>query len=66
MKVNALVMPVRTDQYFVPEDSEMEVREMPNGTLRIIESIYGHVGGGGGSPADDIFIDKEVAAFLKV
>jgi homoserine acetyltransferase len=67
MEVKALIMPVRTDQYFVPEDSEKEVKSLPHGTLRIIESIYGHVGGGGGGcPADDAFIDREVTAFLKL
>ncbi|KAK4695673.1 actin-related protein 6, partial [Phenoliferia sp. Uapishka_3] len=65
MKPKALIMPTRTDQYFVPEDSEMEVQYLPNGKLAVVETIYGHVGGGGGgSKADNAFIDKEVAEFL--
>ncbi len=34
-------MPARTDQYFVPEDSEMEVKYLPKGKLAVIETIYG-------------------------
>ena len=67
MKPLALVMPVRSDLYFVPQDSQREVKSLPHGTLRIIESIYGHTGGGGGgSPEDNIFINKEVAEFMKL
>jgi hypothetical protein len=43
----------------------MEVRHLPNGKLVVLETIYGHWGGGGrGSAADDAFIDEEVRKFL--
>jgi hypothetical protein len=67
MKPLALVMPVRSDLYFVPQDSQKEVKSLPHGTLRIIESIYGHTGGGGGGSLEDkTFINKEVARFMKL
>jgi hypothetical protein len=52
--------------YLQPEDSEKEVKHLPRGRLSVVETIYGHVGGGGGGcKADDEFIDKEVREFLR-
>lgn len=34
-------MPTRTDQYFVPADSEMEVTHLRDGKLVVVETIYG-------------------------
>jgi hypothetical protein len=43
----------------------MEVKHLPHGTLHVIETIYGHVGGGGGgSKADNELIDATVKSFL--
>jgi hypothetical protein len=40
------------------------VKHLPKGKLSVVETIYGHVGGGGGGcKADDEFIDKEVRGF---
>ncbi|KAH7303677.1 Alpha/Beta hydrolase protein, partial [Stachybotrys elegans] len=41
-----LVMPSRTDQYFPPADSELEVEHLNKGELRVIDSIWGHLAGG--------------------
>jgi homoserine O-acetyltransferase len=41
----AIVMPCRTDLYFPPEDSELEVRAMPNAQLRVLDSNWGHIAG---------------------
>jgi len=49
----ALVMPTRTDQYFTPEHSEKEIKHMPNVIYKVVETIYGHVGGGGSGTKDD-------------
>lgn len=46
IKARAIVMPSRTDLYFPPEDSDIEVSHMPNAELRVIESIWGHCAGG--------------------
>lgn len=39
-------MPARTDQYFPPEDSEVEVKHLKKGELRVIETVWGHIAGG--------------------
>ena len=51
IKARAIVMPSRTDLYFPPEDSAVEVRHMPNAELRVIESVWGHCAGGPGREA---------------
>jgi homoserine O-acetyltransferase len=53
IKAKAIVMPCRTDLYFPPEDSEIEVRHMPDAEFRPIESIWGHLAGGPGFNAED-------------
>ena len=59
-------MPTRTDQYFPPEDSEFEVKHLPGSELVVIETIWGHVAGGGGGTKDDTkFICKHVDRLLK-
>ena len=65
IKARALIMPSRTDQYFPPEDNEIEVGHMPNASLRIIPSIWGHLAGGPGrNPEDTRFIDKMLKELL--
>lgn len=48
IKAKALVLPAKTDLYFPPEDSEMEVQAMKSGVgeLKIFPSIWGHWAGG--------------------
>ncbi|MCJ1311776.1 hypothetical protein MMC25_005449 [Agyrium rufum] len=65
IKARMLIMPSRTDMYFPPEDSENEVKYLKHGELAVIETIWGHVGGGGGSPKDDIWINERISGFLK-
>ncbi|KAJ9144083.1 Alpha/beta hydrolase fold-1 [Pleurostoma richardsiae] len=65
IKAKALIMPSRTDMYFPPEDSEEEVKHLRFGQLRVIESVWGHLaGGGGGAREDNEFIKAEVKSFL--
>lgn len=64
--VKVLLMPCRSDQYFTPEASVKEVKLLQNCTLKVIESIHGHRSGGGSNHVDQVFVDKEVAAFLKL
>ncbi len=60
----AVVIPGQTDLYFPPEDSEEEVRWMPNARLQIIPSIWGHFAGIGLNAADTEFLDHAITACL--
>jgi homoserine O-acetyltransferase len=60
----AVVMPCRSDLYFPPEDSAIEVAHMPQAELRVIPSIWGHMAGGGRNPDDAAFIDAALAHLL--
>ncbi|KAJ7935113.1 Alpha/Beta hydrolase protein [Mycena leptocephala] len=67
IKAQALIMPSRSDFYFPPEDSEEEVKHLKNGDLKVIESIWGHLaGGGGGTKDDNEFIKMQVQRFLQI
>ncbi|WCT74609.1 alpha/beta fold hydrolase [Sphingomonas naphthae] len=60
-----IVMPSRTDLYFPPEDSEIEVSHMPNAELRVIESVWGHRAGAPGTdPVDTAFIEDAIRELL--
>lgn len=60
----AIVMPCRTDLYFSPEQSEIEVAQMPDAELRIIPSVWGHMAGGGNIPEDAMFINAALKDLL--
>jgi homoserine O-acetyltransferase len=60
----AIVMPCRSDLYFPPEDSEIEVGHMPHAQLRIIPSVWGHMAGGGVNPEDAMFINAALTELL--
>lgn len=65
IRARAYVMPGRTDLYFPPEDSEIEVAHMPNAKLVPFESVWGHFAGGPGtSPADVAFLDARLKELL--
>jgi homoserine O-acetyltransferase len=57
-------MPSRTDLYFPPEDSVIEVAAMPNAELAVIESDYGHAAGGSLDPAASDFIAENISRIL--
>jgi len=65
IEARCLVMPSRTDTYFPPEDSVVEVKYLRDAKLAVIESIWGHMaGGGGGTEADQKFISDTIAAWV--
>lgn len=65
ISARSIVMPSRTDLYFPPEDSEIEIAHMPNAELRVIESCWGHrAGAPGGDPADTAFIEQGISDLL--
>ncbi|TVY26324.1 putative acyltransferase, partial [Lachnellula hyalina] len=55
IKAKMLVLPGKTDLYFPPEDSEIEVANMKEGVGRMIPfpSVWGHWAGGPGDSKDD-------------
>jgi homoserine acetyltransferase len=56
IRAKMLVMPGKTDLYFPPEDSEIEVSSMREGVgeLRVIPSVWGHWAGGPGGCKEDL------------
>ncbi|KAL5524051.1 hypothetical protein ACEPAG_8224 [Sanghuangporus baumii] len=65
IKAKGLVMPSKTDLYFPPEDSQNEVSRLMDAKLVVIDSVWGHMAGGGSNAVDDEFIKNEVRAFLE-
>ncbi|KAJ6495796.1 Alpha/Beta hydrolase protein [Mycena vitilis] len=66
IKAKVLLMPSRTDMYFPPEDNEEELKYLQKGELKVIESIWGHLaGGGGGTKEDEEFIKVQIRRFLE-
>ena len=58
-------MPCRHDLYFPPEDNEIEVSSMPNATLEVIPSIWGHLAGAPMFASDGIeFIERRLKNLL--
>ncbi|KAM3068705.1 hypothetical protein ACMFMG_010882 [Clarireedia jacksonii] len=56
IKAKTLVLPSKTDLYFPPEDSEIEVANMKDGIgrLEVFPSIWGHWAGGPGDSKEDL------------
>jgi len=66
IKAKGLIMPSKTDLYFPPEDSENEVAAMKNtARLVVIESVWGHMAGGGSNKRDTDFMVAEIKKFLE-
>ncbi|EPE28112.1 alpha/beta-Hydrolase [Glarea lozoyensis ATCC 20868] len=59
-----LVIASRTDSYFSPEDSAIELKHLKFGKLEILETIWGHAAGSGVCEEDMERICKMIAAFL--
>ncbi|KAI4170550.1 MAG: hypothetical protein LQ343_004927 [Gyalolechia ehrenbergii] len=64
LEAKVLVMPSRTDAYFPPEDSETEVKHLQHGELAVIETIWGHMAGGGVNGEDTKWMNDRIAEFL--
>lgn len=65
IRARAIVMPSATDLYFPPDDSAIEVAQMPNAQLRIMPSIWGHCAGKQGCNAEDTAsIEAAIAELL--
>jgi homoserine O-acetyltransferase/O-succinyltransferase len=59
-----VAMPARTDLYFPPEDEEAWSKSIPQGEVRVIDTVYGHFAGLGVHPPDNEFIDATLRELL--
>ena len=64
IKAKVLLMPSRTDQYFLAADVEAEGKLIPKGRLFVIPSTYGHTAGGGADRRMNPVLNREIKAFL--
>ncbi|KAK4985430.1 hypothetical protein LTR50_005980 [Elasticomyces elasticus] len=65
IKAKCLIMPSRTDQYFPPEDNEEEVKHLRDAELAVIETVWGHIAGGGnGAKGDTKFMIERVGKLI--
>ncbi|TFK75398.1 homoserine O-acetyltransferase [Pluteus cervinus] len=66
IKAQGLIMPCTTDLYFPPEDSRDELAHLQSkAKLVVINSVWGHMSGGGSNQGDDEFIQKEIQKFIE-
>ncbi|MCJ1449954.1 hypothetical protein MMC28_000282 [Mycoblastus sanguinarius] len=65
IQARVLLMPCRTDQYFVVADSEAEMKHLKKGQLAVIESSWGHAAGGGMSLDDTDWLSERIGKFLQ-
>ncbi len=63
-RVPILYMPSATDLYFPVGDARYEAAFIPHVTLLPIPSLWGHPAGAGASPADEKFLNENIARFL--
>jgi homoserine acetyltransferase len=64
IKAKVMLMPCETDQYFRPYVSEKEVLSLENGSVEVVPSIWGHIGGGGANVKDTEWMDNKIKLFL--
>ncbi len=65
IEARAIVMPCKTDLYFPPEDSALEVARMANAELRVIDSDWGHIAGGPDrDPRGTAAVERAIADLL--
>ncbi|KIJ70583.1 hypothetical protein HYDPIDRAFT_23676 [Hydnomerulius pinastri MD-312] len=64
IQAKGLIMPSKTDLYFPPEVSEIEVSHLRNAQLEVIPTVWGHMAGIGLNPVDLRFISEGIRDFL--
>jgi homoserine O-acetyltransferase len=65
IRARSIIMPARTDLYFHPDDSRHEVTCMPDATLRVIDSEWGHIAGGPDrNPTDTASVEAAIVDLL--
>ena len=64
IKSRVLLMPCQTDQYFRWEANEKEAKSIPNVSLMVIPSVWGHLAGLGAAKEDKEYMDITIRDFL--
>jgi len=64
IKARTFVMPVSHDMFFPPADCEREIAMVPNGELRVLNSIDGHLALFGADPAFLQQVDRNLKDLL--
>lgn len=64
IRVPVLYMPAETDLYMPIGDAREEAQFIPQVTFVPIQSLWGHPAGAGASPADSVFVNREITRFL--
>ncbi len=59
-----VALPARTDLYFPPEDEQAWSEFIPQGEVKVIDTIYGHFAGLGFHEPDNRFIDEALRDLL--
>ncbi|KAF1846116.1 homoserine acetyltransferase family protein [Cucurbitaria berberidis CBS 394.84] len=65
IETRVLLMPCLTDQYFRPYVNEREARTMRDARVCVVQSVWGHVVGGGANKADFEWMDGCIRTFLQ-
>jgi homoserine O-acetyltransferase/O-succinyltransferase len=64
IQAKTIVMPASTDLYFTVDDSELEVRQIPDAKLAVLESSWGHAAGVGLNRNDSAVINRVLGDLL--
>jgi homoserine acetyltransferase len=64
IRAKVLLLPCQTDQYFPPEDSQIEVTSIQQGRCEPIPSVWGHMAGGGANAKDTAWLNERIQAFM--
>jgi len=64
IRADTIVMPSSSDLYFPVEDAAEEARQISNGELRVLQSLWGHVAGEGLNDNDTKVIEAAIMDLL--
>ena len=65
IEAKVLLMPCASDQYFRPYVSEREARSLRHAEVKVVQSVWGHIVGGGACKKDLEWMDVCIKEFLQ-